>query len=143
MSQEVTEVTKTYRKPVESDFDLSGKLIEVEWAGAAQGYQPTVPPDTAKGNTSPLQHAFLGVASNAGDYAAYVGTQLQVDLRESQNFIIYRINSKLNFSRTKGGWSGMLAKTSKSISEQSLVEKAQEIQASQEKKKGLSRFLGK
>ncbi len=107
-ANEIVETTRVYKKPIHSDFDLSGKLIEVEWASNEEGYLPTVPPDTAKGNTSPLQHACLNVMSNAAEYTAYLGTELGIDLKKSQAFMVRRLNAKVNFSRTKGGCFGVL-----------------------------------
>ena len=140
MSTEITEVTKTYRAPIESNEQVSGKLIEIEWADSKQGYKQTIPPDTAKANTNPTQMAFLSSAGNLSDLLTFMGTEFSLDLSSYQSFIVNRINGKLNFSRTKGGWSGMLAKTSKSDSEQTTMESAKEIQAVEQPKKGLSRF---
>jgi hypothetical protein len=138
MPQLVKETSREFTRPVESDFDLSGKLLEIEWTDQIPNYLPVVLPDVAKSNLSSTQHAALTVMSNCAEHIAFVGNELNLNLTSSQHFVVKRIGAKGNFSRGKGGWAGFLSKTNKSVSEEFLVQKAMEIQeAEQPQKKGI------
>ena len=143
MPVDVKETVREFKRPVESDFDLSGRLLEIEWTDNAVGYLPVVLPDVAKSNLSTTQHAALTVMGNCAEHIAFVGIELGIDLTSSQHFLIRRINAKGNFSRGKGGWAGFLSKTNKSVSEDVLIQKSLEIQEA-EKPKGLwNKITGK
>lgn len=137
MPQDIIETKKEYKMPIQSDYDLSGKLLEVEYADAIEGYLPVVVPDAAKGNFSPTQHAFLTAATHLADRIASLGQEYSLDLTSSQHEVVRRINAKVNYTRGKGGWSGYLSKTNKSVSEQSIMEKAEQIAQAEQPKKGL------
>lgn len=144
MPETVKETTKEFTRPVESDYDLSGRLLEVEWTDSMPEYLPVVLPDVAKSNLSQNQHAALTVMSNCAEHIAFVGHELNLDLAPFQHFLVRRINAKGNFSRGKGGWAGFLSKTNKSVSEEFLVQKATEIQQLEQKPKGLmGKILGR
>jgi len=142
MPETIKETTREFKRPVESDYDLSGRLLEIEYSDSEPDYAPVVLPDSAKGNLSQTQHAALTVLGNCAEHTAFVGNELNIDLRRSQNFLSRRINAKINFSRGKGGWAGFLSKTNKSVSEEFLIQKALEQQQVEQPKKGfLSRIF--
>ena len=137
MPQDIKETTKEYKMPIQSDYDLSGKLLEVEWSDSIDTYLPVVVPDAAKGNFSPTQHAYLTAATNLAEQIAQLGQEYNLDLTSSQHTVVRRINAKVNYTRGKGGWSGYLSKTNKSVSEQSILEKAEQIAQAEQPKKGI------
>ena len=144
MARDITvQEIRTIKKPIESDFALSEALISVEDHPSFEGYLRVTFPDLAKANLQRRELNAMRVSAIAANFAAFVGTELKLDLRPSQKYLIDNNIFFTNASRTKDGWAGFLSKTSKSISEETLQEKATQIVQAQQKKGLIDKIMGK
>lgn len=126
---EVEETTRTYKRPIESEYSLSGELLSAQPDYKFKGYKNVVTDDLVKGNHNPKELAALKYMGHMANYTAFVGITEGIDLTPTQKLLINEMNIDTNTGRGKGGWGGFLSKTSKSITENSLEEKSREINA--------------
>ena len=128
-----------HQRRLESEYELSGALIETKKDQAFPGYYRVITEDWPKSNISQNEIVANKLIATSANYVAFAGFMLDVDLLPSQLFLINELSIDVNMSRGKGGWAGFLSKTSKSITESSLEEKAQQIN-NPEKKGFFDRF---
>lgn len=142
MPEEVIEEVKRYKRPINSDYSLSEELIAVDNHPSYPGYARVLIPDLAKANLQRRELNATRVNAIAANFLALVGTEIKLDLRPAQKYNIDNLVFFTNSSRTKDGWAGFLAKTNKSISEENIQQKAEQISANApEKKNGLGGLL--
>ena len=120
-----------HQRRLESEHELSGALIETEKDKEFPGYYKVVTDDWPKANIGPNEIVANKLIATSANYVAFAGFMLDVDLLPAQLFLINELSIDVNLSRAKGGWAGFLSKTSKSITESSLQEKAQQINTPQ------------
>lgn len=124
---DVKETTRTYKRPIESEYSLSGELLSANPDHKFEGYKQVITDDLVKGNNNRKELASLRYMGHMALYTAFVGTTEGIDLAPTQKLLINEMGVDSNTGRGKGGWAGFLSKTSKSITEQSLEEKSREI----------------
>ena len=121
---------------------ISSVLLENEPQAYFTDYEPPVDKDYIKANVNADELSATRINAIQSSLLGYYGKLLEMDLTPTQLFHQHVISIINNSSRGKGGWAGYLAKTSKSVSETTLVEKANEIQNN--KPKGIfDRLKGK
>ncbi len=141
MPEEVVEEIRKFKRPVESDYSLSEALISVDEHPSYPGYARVMIPDLAKSNLQRRELSATRVNAIAANFLALAGTEMGLNLRPSQKYVIDNMVFFTNSSRTKDGWAGFLAKTNKSISEETLQQKAEQISSSAPEKKTLQQKL--
>ena len=141
MPEEVTETERRYKRAINSDYSLSEALISVDEHPSFPGYAKVLFPDIAKSNLQRRELNALRVNAIAANFIAMAGTEMKLDLRSSQKYDIDNMIFLGASSRTKDGWAGFLAKTNKSISEESLNQKAEQISSSAPEQKSLKQKL--
>jgi len=131
---------KEVQRPIDTDFGLSQDLLTNEDLPNFIDYAQPIDRDAIKANVNPDELSATRITAIQSTMLAFYGKMLEIDLAPTQLQLI-QVNSILNnSSRGKEGWAGYLSKTSKSVSETTLRDKAQEISMAQEGKSGL---LGK
>jgi hypothetical protein len=141
MSNEIITETTRYKTPAKSEVALSEALISVENHPSYPGYHKVLIPDLAKANLQRRELNAVRVNAVAANFIALAGTEMGLDLRPSQKYVIDNMVFFTNSSRTKDGWAGFLAKTNKSISEEKLEQRAEQISASAPEQKSLKQKL--
>ena len=135
-------VEKESQRPISDEFGLSSELLSNEAIPFFTDYDVPIDKDSIKANVNSEELSATRLNAIQSSLLGFYGRMLNIDLTPTQLFH-NQVNSIINnTSRGKGGWAGYLSKTSKSVSETTLVEKANQIQV-QEKKGILSKFLGR
>jgi len=141
MPEEVVEEIRKFKRPIESDYSLSEELISVDDHPSYPGYFRVMIPDLAKANLQRRELNATRMNAVAANFLALAGTEMNLDLRPSQKYVIDNMVFFTNSSRTKDGWAGFLAKTNKSISEESLMQRAETIASQSPEQKTLKQKL--
>lgn len=141
MPEEVVEEIRKFKRPVESDYSLSEELISVDEHPSYPGYARVMIPDLAKANLQRRELNAVRMNAVAANFLAMAGTEMQLDLFPAQKYVIDNLVFFCNSSRTKDGWAGFLAKTNKSISEETLQQKAEQISSTAPEHKTLKQKL--
>ena len=129
-------------KEVSDEFGLSSELLKNEDLPAFRDYDVPIDKDAIKANLNPAELSAIRINAIQSVDLAFYGNLLGLDLTATQLTHTHYVSILANTSRGKGGWAGYLSKTSKSVSETSLVEKAREIQGSSEKRGLLNKLRG-
>ncbi|MEO5350123.1 MAG: hypothetical protein H7836_10810 [Magnetococcus sp. YQC-3] len=126
------------------ETQIAGELLENEQLATFTDYEMPVDKDAIKANVNPLELSAVRQNGVQQIMLAFYGGQLKQDFSPTALALI-QFNSLLNnTSRGKNGWAGYLSRTNKSVSETTLLEKAQEIHGQQPQRKGLiGKFLGR
>lgn len=129
------------QRPVEDEYGLSNELLRNEPLPTFVNYESPIDKDSIKANVNPIELSATRLNAIQASLLGFYGRLLNVDLSPVQIEMIH-INSIINnTSRGKGGWAGYLSKTSKSVSETTLVEKANEINKQEEKKSLIDKII--
>jgi len=123
------------RPKIEDEYALSNELLKNESLATFTNYEAPVDKDSIKGNLNPAELSAIRINAIQSVHLAFFGNLMSMDLTPSQLTHTHYNSILSNTSRGKGGWAGYLSKTSKSVSETTLVDKAAEIQQ-QGKSKG-------
>ena len=141
MPDEIITETTRYKTPAKSEVALSSELINVDNHPSYPGYFRVVIPDLAKANLQRRELNATRMNAFAANFIALAGTQMNLDLRAAQKYDIDNMVFFTNSSRTKDGWAGFLAKTNKSISEEKLEQRAEQIASTAPEQKSLKQKL--
>ena len=128
---------------IEDEYALSNELLRNEGLATFTNYEAPVDRDSIKGNLNPAELSAIRINAIQSVHLAFFGNLLGMDLTPSQLTHTHYNSILSNTSRGKGGWAGYLSKTSKSVSETTLVDKATEIQQQGKPKSGLAKILGR
>jgi len=131
------------QRPISDEFALSSELLKNEKVSRFTGYESPVDKDAIKANVNPDELSATRLNAIQSSMLGYYGRLLNMDLTPTELFHNHVISIINNTSRGKGGWAGYLSKTSKSVSETTLVEKANEIQNQGQKKGFFSKLIGR
>jgi hypothetical protein len=128
---------------IEDEFALSSELLKDETLPQFKDYELPTNKDFIKANYNPAELSATRINAIQSVSLAFYGNLLGMDLSPTQLTHVHYNAILANTSRGKGGWAGYLSKTSKSVSETTLVEKANEIQGQNQKKGIIGKFLGR
>jgi hypothetical protein len=133
---------KEAKRPLANEFALSDELLKNEPLPYFTDYEPPIDRDAIKANVNPDELSATRINGIQSSMLGFYGRLLNMDLTPTQLFHQHVISIVNNSSRGKNGWAGYLSKTSKSVSETTLVEKANQIN-NPEKKGFASKILGR
>ena len=131
------------RTKIEDEFALSSELLKNEPLPSFTNYELPTDRDAIKSNLNPAELSAIRINSIQSVALAFYGNLLNMDLSPTQLTHVHYNSILANTSRGKGGWAGYLSKTSKSVSETTLVEKANEIQGNNQKKGVFGKLMGR
>lgn len=134
---------KEAKQKIEDEYALSSELLKQEQMPSFKNYELPTDRDSIKSNLNPAELSAIRINAIQSVHLAFYGNLLRMDLSPTQLTHIHYNSILSNTSRGKGGWAGYLSKTSKSVSETTLVEKANEIQVQGQKKGAFSKLLGR
>lgn len=146
------------RRPVDSDFQLSEKLMEVKGrtardnlvvdivdkdgkflgkdvVGVKNIFYEIISEDMTKANLGAGDLALVRGLCMRSNHTQAISKAFEVNLSPTQKMLADAVLIFLTSSRGKGGWNAMLSKTDKTITQQSLEQFTKQIQADQEQRK--------
>jgi len=131
------------KRPIENEYSLSDELLRNEGVAHFIDYQEPIDKDAIKANVNPDEISATRLNAIQASLLGYYGRILDMDLTPTQLFHI-QVNSIINnTSRGKNGWAGYLSKTSKAVSETTLIEKANEFNGNNRKLGLLDKLKGR
>jgi hypothetical protein len=135
LSKKLTEVKgrAAENKRLRPVKDKKGKQLGSAYKATDTLYTEFLDEDTTLGNLSTEEVRIVRIHYNLANYTKHVGERLRINLAKLQNFYVIQSKSILVTSRAKGGFTAILTKTDKTISEQS-IETLQKQQELEEKK---------
>lgn len=126
---------------VDKEVQISSLLLRNEPISYFTDYEPPIDADSIKANVNPDELSATRLNAIMSSRLGFYGRLLNVDLTPTQLFHNHVVSIINNTSRGKLGWAGYLAKTSKSVSETTLTEKANDIERSEQKKSVMDKIM--